>query len=112
MTNKVFPKTKTFYIHPDVIRASITSLLLHSEKLSKKSIVDNVNNRLMFIVQKGNFEDNLFSVSDYEKYLDTDKYFADDNEEYHQHLKEVEERKQQLETVQNKWLTKLGYTTK
>jgi hypothetical protein len=63
-------KTKTFQIHPELIKESILDLLLKREKITKKTVSDNINTRIHFIITSGNVDLTIFSQSNIDDWKD------------------------------------------
>lgn len=67
-------KTKTFEIHPELIKLSILNLLVDGKKITKKSVMDNLNHSLKLIITNGHTELCPFPLDNMDDYFGDEYY--------------------------------------
>ena len=75
-------KTKTFQIHPELIKESIVDLVVRGKKVTKKNVLENINNRLFSIISSGNVDVTVFCQSNFDDFRDAGGDYSEIIEHY------------------------------
>ena len=87
-------KTKTFEVHPKVIKDAVIELINTGEKITKKNIIKLIDDRLRYIITMGNTDLPMFGQGDWDE-LVGDEY----DEGYENKVKEIN-------GITNEWVNK------